>query len=295
VGGRVFCLRGERELVALDGDSGLVAWSYGLPAGSISPNYHVGPAHAILQVRNPDALLVINPTSGRRRAEFAQAEDQKDWGAREPLPLDDDRVALVVDRRTVALFDLARGENSWVFRESTEMPKNGPPRLFGDAERLLMVHDGNELIRLDAATGVKKWARPLGAEDLSDRPEALALDGERVYWVNGQTLRGASLTDGAQVWSQHLSGPEAGWSIELTERCVLAYPGLPRKSGNEIEGLPLVFRRRDNGGLVQRLLFPVAVTDVAVRLSPRGAVVATQAGLWALGERKPMDGLEPGR
>jgi outer membrane protein assembly factor BamB/tetratricopeptide (TPR) repeat protein len=297
VGGRVFCLRGDRELVALDGDTGLVAWSYAAPGGSINARYWVGPGHAVLQTRKPNAMVVLDTTSGHRRAEFPQGEDQEEW-AREPLPLDDERVALVVDRRTVAMFDLARGVNAWVFNESADkskMPKNGPPRLFGDAERLLMVHDGNELIRLDATTGVKKWSRPLGIEDLSERPEALALDGERVYWVSGQTLRSASLSDGSLVWSQYLSGPETGWSVELTERCVLAYPGLPRKSGNEVEGLPLVFRKRDTGELVQRLLFPVAVTDVAVRLSPKGAVVATQAGLWALGERRPVDGPEPGR
>ncbi|MCA1686888.1 MAG: PQQ-like beta-propeller repeat protein, partial [Planctomycetia bacterium] len=225
--------------------------------------------------------------------EYVQAEDEE-W-ARPPLPMDDDHVVLAVDRRTVAGFDLSRGVASWVFRESRELPKNGPPRPFGDSERLLIVHDGNELIRLDAATGLKRWSRPLGSEDLSERPEALALDGERVYWVSGQTLSGARLGDGALSWSRHLSGPESGWAIDLTERSVLAYPGLPRRAGNEIEGLPLVVRRRDDGRLVQRLLFPVPVTEVAVRLTPGGAVVATQAGLWALGERAPVDGPRAGR
>lgn len=112
--------------------------------------------------------------------------------------------------------------------------------------------------------------------------------------MNGQTLNGALLSDGSPAWSRHLSGPKRGWSINLTERCVLAYPGQPEKSEEEIESLPLVFRRRDDGRLVQRLLFPVAVTDVAVRLTPGGAVVATQAGLW-LGERVPVDGPPAGR
>jgi hypothetical protein len=202
---------------------------------------------------------------------------------------------IAVDRRTVARFDLTLGVASWVFRESREMPKNGPPRPFGDSERLLIVHDGNELIRLDAATGVKRWSRPLGSEDLSERPEALAIDGDRVYWASGQTLSGAWLRDGSLAWSQHLSGPESGWAVDLTERCVMAYPGLPRRAGDEVEGLPLVFRRRDDGRLVQRLLFPVPVTEVAVRLAPGGAVVATQAGLWALGERAQVDAAGAGR
>jgi hypothetical protein len=39
----------------------------------------------------------------------------------------------------------------------------------------------------------------------------------------------------------------------------------------------------------------VAVMDVAVRLAPRGAVIATQSGLWALGERRPVDEVKPGQ
>jgi hypothetical protein len=71
----------------------------------------------------------------------------------------------------------------------------------------------------------------------------------------------------------------------------MAYPA-PRSghAEGEIEGLPLVFRRRDTGDLVQRLLFPVAVVEVAVRLAPSGALVAAQGGVWSLGDRREADG-----
>ena len=74
-----------------------------------------------------------------------------------------------------------------------------------------------------------------------------------MYWISGQTLNGAALRDGSLAWSKHVSGPESGWSIELTERCVLAFPGQGRRVENEIEGLPLVLRRRDSGDLVPLL------------------------------------------
>ena len=48
------------------------------------------------------------------------------------------------DRRTVALFDLRRGVNAWNFRESLELPKHGAAPLLGDAERLLVIHDGSD-------------------------------------------------------------------------------------------------------------------------------------------------------
>lgn len=293
VASQVYCLRGERELIAIDGETGQINWSFSATTGTLNPNLLITPERILLQIRKPNAALVLEAETGRRCVEFPLDADV-DW-ARPPLSIDTDRVVIVSDRRTVILFDVARGVNAWTFRESQEMPKNGPPLVFGDAERLLLVHDGNELIRLDAATGSKSWARPLGVENLSGRPEALAADADRIYWVNNRTLNGALLADGSLVWSRYLSGPEAGWSIDLTDRCVLAYPGLPRKSDGELEGLPLVFRRRSDGALVQRLLLSAPVSDVAVRLAPGGVLVATQAGVWALGDRSPVDGAPAGR
>ncbi len=288
VGGRVVCLRGDRELLALDGDTGLADWSFAPASGSINPNLWVGPQRVVLQVRQPSATLVLETATGRRRGEYPRPDDE-DW-ARPPLPIDDDHVALVPDRRTVALFDVVRGVESWVFRESRELPKNGAPRLVGDAERLLVIHDGSEVIRLDPATGAKRWSRPLGSENLAERPGAFAIDHDRFYWANRRTLGAVRLADGAPSWSQALFGPESGWSIALTERFVLAYPAAPgAEQGDDLEGLPLIVRDRDTGRLVQRLQFPVAPSDVAVRLSPRGALVAATGGLWALGERPARD------
>lgn len=153
----MFCLRGDRELLALDGDTGLIDWSFSSPPGGvINPELLVGPQRVVLQTRKPNAVVVLDTQDGRRRAEYAQGDDEE-W-SRPPLPMDEEHVVIVADRRTVALFDLSRGVASWIFRESKDMPKNGPPRPFGDAERLLIVNDGNELIRLDAATGVKRWS-----------------------------------------------------------------------------------------------------------------------------------------
>jgi outer membrane protein assembly factor BamB/tetratricopeptide (TPR) repeat protein len=301
VGDRVFCLRGERELLAVSGDTGQVDWSFSPSSGLLNPLIWIGPQRAVVQMLRTESgytigssTVVLDVATGRRLGEFPQPEGQTLKWERAPLPIDDEHIAIVSDRRTVVLFDLAKGTDSWVFRESEEMPKYGPPRLFGDAERLMLLHDGTELLRLNATTGMKMWSRPLGLENLSERPEALGLDGDRVYWANGASVNALSLRDGSVVWSRSLLGPDLGWSVELTERNLMAYPGPSKKSG-EFEGLPVVFCRRATGDLVQRLLFPVAVTDVAVRFAPRGAVIATQSGLWALGERRSVDEKQPQR
>ncbi len=298
VGGKVVCLRGDQAILCVDGDTGQVDWTYAPGAGRINPRLLVGPERIVLQVRQPNAVLVLDTATGRRRAEFARG-DEEEW-ARDPLPIDDDHVVLDPDRRTVALFDLNRGVDAWTFRESTELPRHGPPRLLGDAGRLLVVHNGNDLIRLDPATGKKRWSRPLGTEDLSERPEAFALAGDRFYYADERDLAALSVADGTTVWRRKLIGPSQGWSVVLTEQCVAAYPDPSRMAADdELPALPVVFRRRDTGEIVQRLVFPIPAADLTVCLAPRGAFVATQAGYWALGDRRdpgrPIPPAEPAR
>ncbi len=288
VGNRIFCLRGDRALMALDGDSGLLDWSYTPTSGRINPRLHVGTKRIVLQARKPNAVLVLDTATGRKRAEFPQAEEEP-W-PRDPLPIDDDHVALVADRMTVALFDLNRGVNAWIFREASDQPKFGAPRLFGDSERLLVLHDGAELIRLDPLTGAKRWARLLGSEDLSERPDSIALGADRVFVANGPTLSALSLADGRASWKCPLDGPSTGWSVALTERSVAAYPSPPPSKDQSLASLPLILLRRDDGQPIQRLLFQATVSDLTIRFTPRGALVATQGGLWALGDRQVMDG-----
>ena len=97
------------------------------------------------------------------------------------------------------------------------------------------------------------------------------------------------------LWKRSLTGPSAGWEVALTERSVLAYPGSARLKEDGLSVLPLVFYRRSDGEPIQRILIQASVTDLAIRFSSRGALVATQGGLWALGDRQVMDGLKAPR
>ena len=156
-----FCLPGRRaSSLALDGDTGAVDWSFSPPrhdqpqaldrpgagrAPGPQARASPGPRHRQRPPGRPDSRW---PT-GRR------------WSGRRCRSTTTTSL-LVTDRRTVELFDLGRGQFTWDFRESRGDAGYGPPRLLGDAERLLVLHDGKTLIRLDPVNGVKpgraRWA-----------------------------------------------------------------------------------------------------------------------------------------
>jgi outer membrane protein assembly factor BamB/tetratricopeptide (TPR) repeat protein len=284
LGSRLFCLRGEDELIALDGDSGSVNWTFTARGSSINSKIWIGADRAVLEIQKPSHIVVLETESGRMLWRTALAEGES--LERVPVPIDEDHVLLVTDRRTVKKFDTSRGQFVWDYRESMDMPVHGPPRVMVDAERVLVLHDGRVLIRIDPVNGSKRWSTVLGIEDLSERPEAIVSDDRRVYCVSRDTLRAFSLTDGGALWNCHLTGPEnSQWSIALSERCVMAYPRTSSLAEDELESLPVVVRRQDSGALVQRLVFPASIADVSLRLDSKGALVATPRILWSLAER----------
>jgi outer membrane protein assembly factor BamB len=291
VGGRLLCLRGEQELIALDGDAGTIDWVFSARGGSINPKLWIGPERLVLQVQKPNQLLVLETDTGRQIARTSLAEGEN--LERAPVPIDDDHVLLVPDRRSVRKFELSTGQFIWDYRESSELPVNGPPRIIVDAERLLVLHDGRVLLRLDPVNGSRRWYAVLGIEDLSERLEAIACSGKRIFTVSQQRLRALSVDDGRPLWSCHLTGPEhAVWCLALSEKCVLTYPSLSNLSEDEMESMPVVVRRQDTGALVQRFVFPATIADVNVRLDARGALVATAHALWALSRHEAGSALE---
>ena len=114
------------ELIALDGDTGAVDWSFSAPSGQINPNFLVGADRTILQVETPNQLLVLRTDDGQPTSRALRS--RKTSGCeRTPMPVDEDSVLLVTDLRTVKKFDLNHGQTVWVYQESRVLPVNGAP------------------------------------------------------------------------------------------------------------------------------------------------------------------------
>jgi outer membrane protein assembly factor BamB len=285
LGARLYMLRGDQEFYALDTETGQLDWSYSPAEGGINPHVLISSARVVLQAGPGRRLVVLDADNGRSRGEYrvGSGRPPAPW-MRDPVPIDDDRLALAVDARTITLFDLEKGAEVWTYHDDSELPRTQGPRLLSDSGRLLALFDGHTLVRLNPASGLPLWERGLCLGDLSESPEALAVDADHVYCAYDSTLTAYRLDTGEPAWRRHLVGPEsAGWSLALTERFVVAYPDPTRSLGGVIDSLPVVLCRRQDGLPVQRLVFHVPASVSAVRLDPGSVVVATQGRVWALG------------
>ena len=173
--GRVFCVRSQSELIALDGDTGASTGRSRRRRVRSIPTSGSAPSGLCFRSTSPISLLVLRTDDGRpitRRG----ARGERACCERPPMPVDENSVLLVSDRRTVKTIRPRARPDSWVYRESERPAGQRAAAALRHAERLLVLHDGRSLIRLDPATGSKRWACFLGMR----RPErAPGLDGVR--------------------------------------------------------------------------------------------------------------------
>ena len=113
------------ELIALDGDTGAVDWSFSVPSSPINPNFLVVADRTILQVETPNQLLVLRTDDGQPTARTPLEENER--LQRVPMPVDEGSVLLVTDLRTVKKYDLNHGQTVWVYQESRVLPVNALP------------------------------------------------------------------------------------------------------------------------------------------------------------------------
>ena len=130
----------KRSSLAFDGDTGAVDWSFSPRGTPINPKLWIGPERVVLQVHKPGQLLVLDTDSGAQVARTPLADGEA--LERPPVPIDEDHVLLghgPPDGHDVR--PEPRAVHLGLPREP-EMPVFGPPRVIGDAERLLVLHDG---------------------------------------------------------------------------------------------------------------------------------------------------------
>jgi outer membrane protein assembly factor BamB len=277
VGPRLYCLQDSRMLLAIESESGAVAWHAWAPAARLQLPYPAGcfapPYHA------DDNGVLIQTTGGRTifiEARQGQAKDLGDnpW-TRPPVAVGCNRVCLVLDPNLLVMIDSASGKELW--RHAIDRPASldgRAPQLLGEVENLFVLtfrNYGSFLECFDARTGHPGWpeARFLGSESV-DLQHGLA-DASAVYLTRENALEAWALRDGSRLWRQPLPAPGGSWRALRDGEEVLVYPHQPLFSeyrllswSPEFAGIwpveapsgtyvPLLFHDATTGRLVRRL------------------------------------------
>ena len=288
---RLYCLRGARDLFCIDPVAGRLLWSYRGPGASIDPHYGLGLARVVLQLREPNAIGVLDALDGRTLGHFPQGESVSPW-RREPFPISPDRVALVPDSRTIQVFDHAEGRVVWESRAASPLPESPRPTsrdplVFGDHGRLLAAR-GAELRRHDPTDGRPLWTARIGEVGRAEGSPPILLGPDACYAIGaggaGLEVAAISMETGKRLWTRTLSGDRnERWGLALSDRCVLAYRLDDGTSGGGPDDpLILTILRRDDGRRVQRLVVPMLGEDRRVALERSGMSVAGTSGRWLL-------------
>jgi outer membrane protein assembly factor BamB len=301
LGGRLYCVQGDRRLFALSVDHGLVLWARWAPGARLRQSYPYGRFFHVFPV-NAEVLLV--QTSGGRRwlldaatgAVLHDAPTTSEPWPRSPVVLPDGAVCIPPDAESVLLLDPATGRDIWTYRLPGVTTRTGEAsRVAAGPNALLMawpLNIGWRVQRLDPTTGKPLWIDPplinAGELDVEDWSQ----DADVFYGVQDRTLFARSLKDGSLLWRQPLAGPAGRWRTRRCGDALLAYPieakgrrfqfrwltaavqwtGSSPPEEKPGRGYPVVCCDAKTGRLVQRLDFMVDSQSVA-RLDPDDASV----------------------
>ncbi|MGE3805164.1 MAG: PQQ-binding-like beta-propeller repeat protein [Gemmataceae bacterium] len=230
---RLVFLLGERRLVALNAESGEVAWSrlatnadlaLPPPAGRFLAQWLATRGRVLVHTASGKRLLLDSRT-GR------VLDDATTPGATWPAPphlVDRHQACIVFNRSKLLLIDLDSDAERWSFETVKPSVTGRPPRLFGYGQSLLVVSDAWQLERIDVKTGKSLWQTG-GPRWLEDKAPAwdIAVDDKQLYFVRNQAVQALKLEDGKQAWQLPIDGPRGAWRARMVgpHLVVFADPG----------------------------------------------------------------------
>ena len=294
-GGRLFFLQGEERLFTVDNNSGEVLWSQwaiGAKLNQKPPLGHFHPqltplASALLVQPTPGRFWLLDAVTGKRLHE--ESNRYEPW-PRSPILVDDHTALVVLDSRTVVLFDGISGKTIWkhVIPQSSTLTGEAPQVIVVGSNILLLMPNnlGCTLQRLDRATGKPLWeVAPLLEPKAPLDVAGWSLDKTAVYYVQDQLLTARSLADGTILWRQSLPTAGGPWRTHRIGDAVLACPAETGRRqfqfrwqmfslqwemdhSREIgvgRGLPVTCCEAKSGRLVQRLNLLAGPSQVRTR------------------------------
>lgn len=240
VGSDLVFVQGRQTLFGMDARSGEVLWMRRPPdAGLGLPHphgrvHHVVPWGEGLLVQVSGRRWLLSASTGKL---IAQARDAVEpWPSAVPLP--DGGALVVVNDSRVERLDGGKLEPRWTFTPQGKTTRTGaPPLVVADGKNVVAVVPENlglRLVNLDADRGEAKWSKLIEGDPGALRSYQWAL-GDRLYSVEGGSLRAHSLADGKIDWARSLPD-QPPWRLSLSGKTLLAWP-------EQVKAMAFQFRR----------------------------------------------------
>ena len=282
-GNRVL-IRQDQRLTSYDITTGRPVWNQS-PPGVLSPLWNADANFTVIQSERPLRVLVFDTKTGRRLSEHRPREP---WvsppiAIESPPPktlsqtLSNNRgfLSAMTNRRIQAFgaFD-PQADPMWTFQGATSFA-NAPPQFWSQGENLLMLMDGDTLVRLAPDTGETLWFMPIFSTPVSKPDDRLIWEDQRIFIAEDHVLSCLNLADGKSVWKHPL--PRAGvWALQKQGPLLFAVP----RHSNSSDTHALIFEAQ-TGAPVQKLQVPPGIIHATFHRA--GSFVATKDKLLGWG------------
>jgi outer membrane protein assembly factor BamB len=287
----------ERRLLALDLETGRVAWSQWAPGaafpplggGGFSPHFH-GNADRVVAQTSSGRRLVFAAARGKQLHEGSAAAS---W-TQDPLSLDKQRLCLV-EKSRILVVDSATWKELWSYTpswpsswtgEAVQVTWNGKVLLI-----LIPRNYGFELDRLDPRTGKSLWQQPcLLSHDRIDA-RTISMNEGCLFYAGDGVLTCRSLADSRRLWHKSLPSKSRRWQTLHQADAVIAHPAEYRQApwlwlplGNMLLAVPnhddvrtrpltVCCHHAKDGRLLQRMEFSAPACRVEVQPFAKGMVI----------------------
>lgn len=146
------------------------------------------------------------------------------------------------------------------WRHQSHGHSHGPPHIFTNEDSIIVVEDGQFLLRLNVQNGEAIWRRPLGPSPLVKSPGQLVFAKGHLLVISDRVLRSFAVEDGHLNWQQYIGGDE--WTLKCRSDFVVCLPAGSRNEDNR-QPSNITICDTATGDLVQRIAIgePVSGDD----------------------------------
>lgn len=261
IGQRVFALLDDAVL-CFDETSGRRVWTR--PAeGRLTDSWFADDEFLIVQTEEPLRIMVIETRTGKPLSEHRPKAPWTSPPVRIRAPQSgsgegdsNGRTGFVVSlaNREIRLFGAyaPQADPSWNY-EGAYSSANAWPRLWSQGDELIVLMDGDTLIKLDPETGEPVWEHLLSHSPPRNLEEAIAVDAEHLYALADNQILCFDWEDGRIVWNRPLPNRPA-WSLQKPGRYLFALSKQAKTAGTSA-----IVIEAESGRAVQELKTEPAV------------------------------------